>query len=82
MANIQIRNVPSELHRTLKERAEKAGLSLQEYLLGEVTAIAETPTMAEVIARIRGDELFEFEETSAEAVAAVRRERDEELDLR
>ncbi len=82
MANIQIRNVPPELHRTLKERAEKAGLSLQEYLLGEVTAIAKTPTIQEVIARVRSRELFEFEETSAEAVAEVRREREEQLDSR
>ncbi len=82
MANIQIRNVPPELHRTLKERAEKAGLSLQEYLLGEVTVIAKTPTIQEVIARVRSRELFEFEETSAEAVAEVRREREEQLDSR
>ncbi len=82
MANIQIRNVPPELHRTLKERAENAGLSLQEYLLGEVTTIAKTPTIEEVIARIENDKRFAFEETSSEALAAVRRERDEELDRR
>ncbi len=82
MANIQIRNVPPELHRILKERAENAGLSLQEYLLGEVTTIAKTPTIEEVIARIENDKRFAFEETSSEALAAVRRERDEELDRR
>ena len=82
MANIQIRNVPPELHRTLKERAIKAGMSLQEYLLGELSTIAETPTIAEVIARIRGDELFEFEETSAETIAAIRREEEERFDSR
>ncbi len=82
MPNVQIRNVPPELHRVLKERAEKAGLSLQDYLLGEIETIAATPTIAEVTARIRASELFEFEETSAEALAEVRRERDEQLDSR
>ena len=82
VANIQIRNVPPELHRVLKERAAKAGLSLQEYLLGEFTTIAKTPTVEEVIARIANDERFAFEETSSEALAAVRRERDEELERR
>ncbi|MBA3245678.1 MAG: hypothetical protein H0T61_10970 [Actinobacteria bacterium] len=66
----------------MKERAENAGLSLQEYLLGEVTTIAKTPTIEEVIARIENDKRFAFEETSSEALAAVRRERDEELDRR
>jgi predicted nucleic acid-binding protein len=32
---IQIRNVPDELHRTLKARAAKAGMTLSDYLLYE-----------------------------------------------
>lgn len=82
MANVQIRNVSPNLHRTLKERAEKAGVSLQDYLLGEIETIAATPTIAEVTARIRSDELFDFAETSAEAIAEIRREEDERLDSR
>ncbi len=80
MTSIQIRNVPPELHRTLKRRAEQAGMSLQEYLLAEVITIARTPTIDEVIARIEKDERFQFKESSAEALAAVRSEREEELD--
>ena len=53
MSHIQIRNVPPDLHRKLKERAEKAGMSLSEYLLAEVTMIAETPTLEEFAERIR-----------------------------
>ncbi|MCP9484955.1 MAG: hypothetical protein MSC30_03775 [Gaiellaceae bacterium MAG52_C11] len=82
MANIQIRNVPPELHRTLKQRAEKAGVSLQEYLLGEVTTIAKTPTMDEVIARVRSRELYDLEPASAETIAQIRREDDEQLESR
>ena len=37
---IQIRNVPDDLHRTLKARAAKAGMSLSDYLLDEVRRVA------------------------------------------
>ena len=39
---IQIRNVPDEVHQALKIRAAKAGMSLSEFLLHEVTKVAET----------------------------------------
>ncbi len=82
MASIQLRNVPPELHRALKQRAKRAGMSLQEYLLAQVATIAKTPTIDEVIARIERDERFQFKESSAEALAAVRSEREEEIDHR
>jgi plasmid stability protein len=49
---IQIRNVPPELHRTLKARAAMAGLSLSGYLLAEIRKSAERPTNQELIARL------------------------------
>ena len=45
---IQLRNVPDALHRTLKARAATAGMSLSDYLLGEIKEIAERPTLAEI----------------------------------
>jgi len=51
MGHIQIRNVPEDIHRTLKARAAKEGLSLSEYLLREAVDLAERPTMAEMIER-------------------------------
>jgi plasmid stability protein len=44
---IQVRNVPDGLHRTLKARAATAGMSLSDYLLGELREIAERPPLAE-----------------------------------
>ena len=41
---IQIRNVPDPLHRKLKSRAALAGMSLSDYLLREIRAVAERPT--------------------------------------
>lgn len=82
MASIQIRNVPPELHRTLKRRAAEAGVSLQDYLLSEIEQVAATPTIDEVIARARSRGLYHFDESSADALAAIRQERDEQLDNR
>src|SRR5215469_13154813 len=49
---IQIRNVPDALHRSLKARATMAGMSLSDYLLGELREIAERPTLAEFRERL------------------------------
>lgn len=53
MALIQLRNVPDDVHRTLKVRAAAEGTSLSEYVLREVTRAAQSPTPAELDARIR-----------------------------
>ncbi len=47
MKMIQIRNVPDEVHRTLKVRAAQAGMSLSDYLLRELTKISGRPTWEE-----------------------------------
>ena len=49
--NVWIRNVPEEVHRTLKSRAEAALQSLSEYLVAEIVRIAERPPVAEVLRR-------------------------------
>jgi len=48
---IQIRNVPDEVHRTLRTRAAAAGVSLSDYLLNELIAVAERPPVADVLRR-------------------------------
>lgn len=52
---IQIRNVPDEMHRKLKSRAALQGVSLSDYLLNEISAVAEKPTLAEMVDRIEAD---------------------------
>jgi plasmid stability protein len=49
---IQLRNVPDALHRSLKARAAMAGMSLSDYLVGEIKEIAERPTLAEFRERL------------------------------
>ncbi len=59
---IQIRNVPDDLHRTLKARAAGANMSLSDYLLSEIEQIAEKPTLSEMMERLASDEPVELDE--------------------
>jgi plasmid stability protein len=52
MPNIQVRDVPDEVHRALLERAERAGQSLQQFLAAQLAVIAATPTIDEILERI------------------------------
>jgi plasmid stability protein len=70
---IQIRNVPDELHRELKVRAARAGMTLSDYLLAELRALATRPTMQEWLARSREWTPVEVSEEPAAALAAERR---------
>jgi antitoxin FitA len=69
---IQIRNVPDELHRELKARAARTGMTLSDYLLAELRALAVRPTMQEWLARSEGWEPVEVGEPPAAALAAER----------
>lgn len=53
MGMIQIRNVPTELHRRLKSRAAERGMSLSDYLLHMAEREVERVTMPELLARVR-----------------------------
>ncbi len=44
---IQIRNVPDDIHTTMKDRAAREGMSLSDYLKKELGKLAERPTMRE-----------------------------------
>ncbi len=74
MTSIQVKNVPGDVHQTLRERAVGSGQSLQEYLLQLLCEEARNPTLAEVLeragAQAGGNIGFEA------SVTAVRADRD------
>jgi plasmid stability protein len=72
---LQIRNVPDDVHRELKARAARAGMTLTDYLLREVTRVAQQPSVEEVLERIRAQPQARLSETPAEAVRAERQAR-------
>jgi hypothetical protein len=47
MKMIQVRNVPDDVHRKIKVKAAMSGMSLSDYLLREITYLAEQPTREE-----------------------------------
>ncbi|CAN5615777.1 hypothetical protein BH24ACT20_BH24ACT20_10360 [soil metagenome] len=69
---IQIRNVPDDLHRILKERAAKSGMTLSDYLLSEVEKVAEKPTLAEMMERLSRDEPVELDEAPEVTIRRMR----------
>lgn len=69
---VQIREVPEDVHRTLKARAAHAGRSLSEYLRAELALIAARPTPDEVRARLRAQRPVSVRERPA---AILRRAR-------
>lgn len=69
---IQIRNVPTGLHRQLKSRAALAGKSLSDYLLGEIRQVAERPTLDELRARLESRAAITPRVAPAQAVRAER----------
>jgi plasmid stability protein len=69
---IQIRNVPDDLHRRLKARAAMAGMSLSDYLLKEIGAVAARPTMEEMRARLASRSRVETSESAADIIREIR----------
>lgn len=49
---IQVRNVPDEVHRTLKARAAAAGMSLSDYVKRDLEDAAARPALEEIDARV------------------------------
>ena len=72
--SIQIKNVPEDVHRTLRARAAAKGQSLQAYLLARLIEDAREDPVDAWLNRIEqrsgGSLSFEF------AVDAIRRDRD------
>lgn len=69
---LQVRDVPEDVHRTLKARAAAAGLSLSEYTRQMLAASARRPTAAELTARIGEREPVVAGESTEDAVRAIR----------
>jgi plasmid stability protein len=80
MATIQIRNVPADVHRTLRTRAAAAGQSLQEFLLAELVDLAGTTDFLEILAELDAEKAAHPERFSTvsteEIVRIVRNDRE------
>ena len=82
MKMIQVRNVPDELHRELKARAARKGLSLSDYVLDLIEDDLARPTLEEALERISKLPRPRAAVRGADLVRAARAEREEELAFR
>ncbi len=71
---IQIRDVSDDVHRTLKARAAREGVSLSEYLRSELERVASAPTPAELLSRLQSRKSVTPSESAADALRAIRDE--------
>ncbi|HSO56354.1 MAG TPA: hypothetical protein VL330_27235 [Actinomycetes bacterium] len=80
---IQIRHVPEDVHRRLKEQAAQAGMSLSDYLLQEVTLLSGQMSWDELFEEIdRDDPVLLGEVDTAAMIREDREERARELEAR
>jgi len=71
-AMVQIRNVPSELHRRLKARAAMEGLSMSDYVLREMRKALERPARQEVLERLRAQPVRRLRPSAAQVIRTER----------
>jgi len=72
MTMVQIRNVPSEVHRRLKARAAIEGLSMSQYVLRELQKSLARPTRGEVLARLSAQPQRRLRRSAAEVIRSER----------
>jgi plasmid stability protein len=69
---IQVRNVPEELHRTLKARAAREGMSLSDFIKRELERTAERPTLREWMERTARLKPIRSKKTAAQIIREMR----------
>ena len=70
MPNVQVRDVPPDVHRRLRSQAALAGQSLNEFLLARLREVSERPTIAELTERVRAREPYDGPSSAAVIRAA------------
>jgi hypothetical protein len=76
VATLQVKDVPEDLHRELRRRADLEGLSIRDYLLRLIRNDQQRPPMTEWLARLRQLEPLDLGAPAAELVQADRAARD------
>jgi plasmid stability protein len=69
---IQVRDVPEQVHRTLKARAARQGISLSDYLKNELRRIAELPSIDEWLERTAKLRPIASDRSSAQLIRELR----------
>lgn len=79
MGNLQIKDVPNELHAELRRRAEEQGRSVRDYVLDLLRRDQQRPTRQEWLGRVRQLAPTDLGAPVVESLHEDREERDREL---
>ena len=71
-AMVQIRNVPTDLHRRLKARAAIEGMSMSDFVMRELRKALDRPTRQEILDRLRALPVRRLRRRPAEVIRAER----------
>jgi plasmid stability protein len=69
---IQVRDVPEQVHGTLKARAAREGMSLSDYIKRELERTAERPSMHEWLERTQQAKPIRSAKSSAQIIRELR----------
>lgn len=82
MANLQIKNLPADVHEELRRRAEAEDMTVRDYVLRLLQHDQARPTRAEWWARIRARPPVDLGRPAAELIAEDRAEREAQWEER
>lgn len=74
--SLQIRDVPDDLHATIRARAAHAGQSVSDYLLALLSELVSRPSMTEIVRRAEDLARAGGGARRSDAHAALRERRD------
>jgi plasmid stability protein len=69
---IQVRDVPEQVHSTLKARAAREGMSLSDFIKRELELAAERPTMREWLERTQQAKPIRAKRSATQLVRQLR----------
>lgn len=72
---IQVRDVPDPVHRTLKARAAREGMSLSDFIKRELERAAERPSLREWLEETQNLKPFPAKKSAAQVIRQLRDER-------
>ncbi|WP_417564049.1 FitA-like ribbon-helix-helix domain-containing protein [Microbacterium sp.] len=72
MSSLQVRDLPEDVHRTMKARAAASGRSLSEYALDILARDARQPTLDELLDRVRTREAIDLGDRAQQILRAER----------
>jgi plasmid stability protein len=72
---IQLRDVPEQMHSTLKARAAREGMSLSDFIKRELERTVERPTMREWLERTQRAKRIPMKQSAAQIVRELREAR-------